>query len=103
MEIDVDIRNVFSVLSNHPAQTQAVVDIASSLLGASQVAADYPPFMASEDFADMLNIVPGAHFFIGQENTAPLHNPSYEFDDDIIPVGAALLASIVQTRSSSLR
>ncbi|NTE87750.1 M20 aminoacylase family protein [Agrobacterium rubi] len=103
VEINVDIRNVFSVLSNHPAQTQAVVDIASSLLGESEVAADCPPFMASEDFADMLNIVPGAYFFIGQENTAPLHNPSYEFDDDIIPVGAALLASIVQTRSASLR
>lgn len=100
VEIDVDIRGVFSVLSNHPVQTQAVVDISSSLLGETQVVASCPPFMASEDFADMLNIVPGAYFFIGQENTAPLHSPSYEFDDDIIPVGAALLASIVQTRSS---
>lgn len=100
VEIDVDIRDVFSVLSNHPVQTKAVVDISSSLLGETQVAASCPPFMASEDFADMLNIVPGAYFFIGQDNTAPLHNPFYEFDDDIIPVGAALLALIVQTRSS---
>ncbi|MGV1872742.1 M20 aminoacylase family protein [Agrobacterium rosae] len=103
VEIDVDIRNVFSVLFNHHAQTQAVVDIAGSLLGETQVTADCPPFMASEDFADMLNIVPGAYFFIGQENTAPLHNPAYDFDDDIIPVGAALLASIAQTRSSLRR
>ncbi|NTF33812.1 M20 aminoacylase family protein [Rhizobium skierniewicense] len=100
VEIQVDIRDVFSVLYNHPVQTQSVVDIASSLLGQKQVEANCPPFMASEDFADMLKIVPGAYFFIGQENTAPLHNPSYIFDDDIIPVGAALLASIVETRSS---
>ncbi|XUY28610.1 M20 aminoacylase family protein [Agrobacterium sp. rho-8.1] len=100
VEIQVDIRDVFSVLHNHPVQTQSVVDIASSLLGQKQVAANCPPFMASEDFADMLKIVPGAYFFIGQEDSAPLHNPSYKFDDDIIPVGAALLASIVETRSS---
>lgn len=103
VEIEVDIRDVFSVLNNQPVQTQAVIDIASSLLGSGNVNAECPPFMASEDFADMLKIVPGAYFFIGQENTAPLHNPAYQFDDDIIPVGAALLALIARTRSLSHR
>ncbi|GAK72698.1 peptidase M20 family protein [Agrobacterium rubi TR3 = NBRC 13261] len=98
IEIEVDIRDVFSVLHNHPVQTQALIDIAGSLLGSGNVNAECPPFMASEDFADMLKIVPGAYYFIGQENGAPLHNPAYKFDDDIIPVGAALLASIAQTR-----
>ncbi|NTJ43678.1 amidohydrolase [Agrobacterium larrymoorei] len=99
VEIEVDIRDVFSVLNNHPVQTQAVIDITSSLLGSGHVNAECPPFMASEDFADMLKIVPGAYFFIGQENSAPLHNPAYKFDDDIIPVGAATLASVVEARS----
>ncbi|MCL6654890.1 amidohydrolase [Agrobacterium rubi] len=98
IEIEVDIRDVFSVLHNHPVQTQALIDIAGSLLGSGNVNAECPPFMASEDFADMLKIVPGAYYFIGQENGAPLHNPAYKFDDDIIPLGAALLVSIAQTR-----
>jgi hippurate hydrolase len=103
VEIDVNIRDVFSVLVNHPVQTQAVIDVATSLIGSSQVNAECPPFMASEDFADMLKIVPGAYFFIGQENGPPLHNPAYQFDDDIIPVGAALLASVIEARSSMRR
>lgn len=99
VKIEVDIRDVFSVLRNHPVQSQAVIDIARSLVGSSNVNAECPPFMASEDFADMLKIVPGAYFFIGQENNAPLHNANFKFDDEIIPIGAALLASIAQSRS----
>lgn len=103
VQIDVDIRDVFSVLTNHTVQTQAVVDIASQLLDKDKVEANCPPFMASEDFADMLKIVPGSYFFLGQENCAPLHNPAYEFDDEIIPLGASLLASIVEVRTRLCR
>lgn len=98
VSIDIELRDVFSVLHNHPDQTSAVIDIARAIVGEDKVQANCLPFMASEDFADMLRIIPGAYFFLGQKDTAPLHNPSYEFDDDIIPIGAALLASMVQQR-----
>ena len=57
--------------------------------------------MASEDFADMLQIVPGAYCWLGMDEGPPLHSPDYRFDDDIIPLGAALLARLVEQRSSS--
>jgi hippurate hydrolase len=57
--------------------------------------------MGSEDFADMLHTVPGAYCWVGMGSTAgALHNPNYQFDDEIIPVGSSLLARLVEQRSS---
>lgn len=55
------------------------------------------PSLGGEDFAFMLNVCPGSYFFLGSgkdENTPPLHNPNYDFNDDVIPTGACLLASL---------
>lgn len=102
IEAEVDVRDIFSVLNNHAEQARAVVDCATGLLGAQAVDADCPPFMASEDFADMLHEVPGAYFWLGIADGPALHHPGYVFDDSVLPVGAALLARMVEARSGHL-
>jgi hippurate hydrolase len=57
--------------------------------------------MGSEDFADMLHAVPGAYFWIGQKSGPQLHNAGYDFDDEILPLGASMLARLVEARSAS--
>jgi amidohydrolase len=97
--IEVDIRDGFSVLENSQAQVDVVADVAREIVGAVDLAP--PPNMASEDFADMLQAVPGAFFFLGAKAGPVLHNPSYLFDDDILPVGASMLARIAEHRASA--
>ncbi|MCJ2011429.1 M20 aminoacylase family protein [Methylobacterium sp. J-076] len=61
---------------------------------------DLAPSMASEDFAYMLNACPGAYAWIGVDGdrpSLPLHNPGYDFNDDVLPVGAAYWASLSRT------
>jgi amidohydrolase len=97
--VDVDIRDGFSVLENHPAHVDVVADVAREVVGDVDLAP--PPNMASEDFADMLHAVPGAFFFLGAKAGPVLHNPSYLFDDAILPVGASMLARIAERRASA--
>ena len=99
--IDVDIRNIFNVLVNHEAQTDAVVAVAAEIVGNEGVLTDGKPLMGSEDFADMLRVVPGAYAWVGHAGTVPVHNPSYVLDDGILPVGASLLARLVETRAAA--
>ena len=54
------------------------------------------PMMGSEDFAYFLNHVPGAFAWIGNGESASLHNPKYDFNDDILTTGASYLASLVE-------
>jgi hippurate hydrolase len=74
--------------------------VATELFGPDNVAWLEQPRMGSEDFADMLQAVPGAYVWLGQTPGPGLHNPAYQFDDAILPLGAALLARMVETRSS---
>jgi hippurate hydrolase len=99
--IEVDIRNIFDVLVNHEAQTQAVVEVAAEIVGADGVLTEVKPLMGSEDFADMLRVVPGAYAWVGHAGTVPVHNPAYVLDDGILPVGASLLARLVETRAAA--
>jgi hippurate hydrolase len=97
--IDADIRDMFSILENWPEQTKAAAAVAVELFGPENVDSDAPPFFTSEDFADMLKIVPGAYVRLGQAEGPGLHNASYVFDDELIPTGALLLATLLQKRS----
>ena len=99
--IEVDIRNIFDVLVNHEAQTQAVVEVAAEIVGSNGVLTEVKPLMGSEDFADMLRVVPGAYAWVGHAGTVPVHNPAYVLDDGILPVGASLLARLVETRAAA--
>lgn len=100
-EIAVDIQDRFSVLENAPEQTAAAIATATELFGADRVDLDAAPKMGSEDFADMVMAVPGAYAWIGGNPGAGLHNPGYNFDDTIIPIGSAYLARLVERRTAA--
>jgi hippurate hydrolase len=97
--IEVEIREVFSVLKNDPQKVEAVVGAASELFGKAVLNLEATPRMGSEDFADMLHAVPGAYCWLGMSTGAALHNPNYQFDDEVIPLGASLLARLVERQS----
>jgi len=84
---------------NDPDCARHALDAAKALLGEATLAE--APAFTSEDFAFMLNAVPGAYIWLGQGSAvrgAQLHTPGYDFNDDVLPVGAALLATIAERR-----
>lgn len=100
IEITADIRNVFGVLSNDPERVENLIEVAQELLG-DKAQANAELTMGSEDMADLLREVPGAFFNLGHGGTVPLHNPGFVFDDSILPVGASLLARLVERRGGA--
>ena len=93
----VDYRMLFAPLINAPEATAAMADTAAELVGEDNVERDKPPAPASEDFSFMLEKVPGAFIFVGNgEDSAPVHNDKYDFNDDGIPIGAALWSRLVE-------
>ncbi|WP_460450267.1 M20 aminoacylase family protein [Alsobacter sp. SYSU BS001988] len=98
VEIDVDIRSIFDVLVNHEEHAAAAAEAAREIVGDAGVLTEARPMMGSEDFADMLRVVPGAYCWVGHAGDTPVHNPSFVLDDGILPVGASLLARIVERR-----
>jgi hippurate hydrolase len=97
-EIEADIRDVFSVLVNHEEHSKVVEDVARTVVDPSNVITRTTPKMGSEDFADMLQNVPGAYFWLGHDGSVPVHNPGFVLDDKILPIGASMFARIVETR-----
>lgn len=98
VEIELDIRNVFDVLVNTDELVEGFADAARDIVGADSVYIKDAPVMGSEDFADMLFKVPGVYCTVGHAGTITPHNPGFILDDNILPVGASLLARIVQKR-----
>ncbi len=98
--INVDIRNIFSVLSNDPQRVQDLIEVAREIVG-DQAKPNAPLTMGSEDMADLLNVVPGAFFNLGHHGDVPLHNPGFIFDDTILPVGASVFARLVERRGAA--
>jgi len=100
-EIDVELRDIFSVLKNAPVQTAAAIEVATELLGTERVVADTAPMMGSEDFADMTMQVPGAFAWLGAGPGPGLHNAGYDFNDAVMPIGSAFLARMIERRSAA--
>lgn len=86
-------RRGYSVLVNTPAETAFAREVALELLGPGRVTPQGAPLTGSEDFAFMLERVPGSYLQIGNDGEADpscmMHNPGYDFNDDNIAVGAA--------------
>ncbi|CAM3570006.1 amidohydrolase [Rouxiella silvae] len=95
---EVDIRDVFSVLSNDAEAAEFVSEVGREVLGNSRVSNISKPSMGSEDFADMLKHAPGAFFTLGHSGEKPVHNPGFIIDDAILPVGATLFARLIEKR-----
>lgn len=100
VSVALDMRNVFDVLENDPGLSQAMLAEAQALVG-DQAGLRTELVMGSEDFADMLQVVPGAYCTIGHAGSVPLHNPGFVLDDDLLPLGAALLARMIEARGAA--
>ena len=85
---------------NSAAETEIAASIAAGLVGPANVRRDLLPSMGAEDFACFLEEKPGAYIWIGNgdaKNAAMLHNPHYDFNDEILPLGASYWARLAET------
>ena len=80
---------------NHKEQSEFAYNVAKKVNG-NNSSNIQSPMMGSEDFSYFLKQVPGAFAWIGNGNSASLHNPSYDFNDDVLPVGASFLSRIAE-------
>lgn len=87
----------YPVTFNHPDQTEFALDVLRNVAGDKAVSDDFPPAMGAEDFSYMLEARPGAFVFIGNGDTANLHNSSYDFNDDAIPYGISYWVTLAET------
>ena len=86
---------------NNAAETDITAGVARDLVGDDFVSLDKDPMMGAEDFAFMLNEKPGAYMWIGngpRDGGCMLHNPHYDFNDEVLPLGASYWAKLVETR-----
>lgn len=77
----------YPVTVNDAAEAEFAAGIAREVAGPSQVTVDAAPLMGGEDFSYMLEARPGAFIFVGNGDSAFLHNPAYDFNDEAIPYG----------------
>jgi hippurate hydrolase len=93
----VKYRRGYPVLKNHAAQTDFAAAVAGEVAGKDKIDTDMAPVMGAEDFSFMLNARPGAFIFVGNGNSAGLHHPAYNFNDEAIPFGMSYWVKLVET------
>ncbi len=96
-EATVHYRRGYPVTHNHDAQTDFALSIANEIAGADKVDGNTAPTMGGEDFSYMLEARPGAFIFIGNGDSAKLHHPEYDFNDEAIPVGVSYWVRLAET------
>ena len=100
-QASVDFRVIFAPTVNNVDEAEFAAATCVELVGAGNVERNPPLIMASEDFSFMLEKVPGCYFNIGNgsgEGSCEVHNPAYDFNDDALPLGANVLARIVEKK-----
>jgi len=97
-EAQVVYEKVYPATVNTVPEANFAADVASALVGEDRVLRNMTPSMGGEDFSFMLQALPGAYLRIGQggQDGSFLHNSRYDFNDDILPLGAALHASLIE-------
>lgn len=96
----VDFISGFPAVVNWPEQTELAASVAAAIVGEQNVDAASLPVMGSEDFAFMLKQRPGCYVFIGNgagEGACMIHNPGYDFNDAILPLGSSYWARLAET------
>ena len=93
---EVRYRRGYPVTVNSPEQTGYAAAIAEAVAGPARVAADVDATMGGEDFSYMLQARPGAYIFLGNGNSSELHSDSYDFNDDVLPVGISYWVKLVE-------
>ena len=99
VQAQVDWRPGYAVLVNTPEETDLARTVALELVGADRVTLQGPPLTGSEDFAFMLERVPGAYVLIGNGDgpaNCMVHHPGYDFNDDNIAVGSAFWVRLAE-------
>ncbi len=99
VEIEFDNREIFDVLVNDPALSDVMLEAAGEIVGSENATVTETVRMGSEDFSDMLRVVPGAYCTVGHEGTIPLHNDAFYLDESILPVGASIYAKLIERRA----
>ncbi|MGV1826064.1 amidohydrolase [Agrobacterium vitis] len=97
-EAEVIYERPCPVTANHPQETDNAARAAIDIVGEGNVNTDVDPSMAGEDFAFMLKARPGAYIMIGNGNTAGLHNPAYDFNDEAIAYGISYWVRLAEQR-----
>ena len=95
----VDYRRGYPATINTLREAGFAAEVGERVFGKGNVIVDPPPTMGGEDFAYMLQERPGAYVFLGQgggPHNCFLHNPGYDFNDEVIPLGAGYLAALVE-------
>jgi hippurate hydrolase len=95
----VDFRTIFHPVVNDAASATLAAQVCDDLVGTDNVRTNLPPGTGSEDFSFMLEQVPGCYLLLGNgdgENTRPVHNPGYDFNDAAAVYGASFFAGVVE-------
>ncbi len=87
----------YPVTVNHAEQTEKAFAAATAIAGRDAVDRNVAPVMGGEDFSFMLQARPGAFIFVGSGDIANLHNPAYDFNDDVLPLGASYWVRLAET------
>jgi hippurate hydrolase len=106
-EVEFTFERLYPAVVNHPAETALAARAMQSVVGEEQVELNVEPSMAAEDFGFMLQQKPGCYVFIGNGEGAHrdaghglgpcnLHNPSYDFNDALLPIGATYWVRLVE-------
>ena len=94
-EAEVIYERGYPVMVNTDEQTEFAAEVARAVSGEC---AESPLVMGGEDFAYMLQSRPGAYILVGNGDTAPVHHPAYDFNDEAIPAGVSWWAGVVESR-----
>ena len=93
----IKIKSGYPPTVNHQANSKFAYEVAKKVVG-MKASSTQIPMMGSEDFSYFLEKVPGAFAWIGNGNSAPLHNPKYDFNDSILTTGSSYLASLAEEK-----
>ncbi len=101
IEVEFDNREIFEVLVNDDALATEMTNIAADVVGKENINETERLRTGSEDFADMLKVVPGAYCTVSHEGELPLHNDGFFLGEEILPIGASIYARVAEARTSA--
>jgi amidohydrolase len=96
-KVEIEYNRGYPVTVNNAEKTQFMASVAKAVAGESAVNLEIPPEMGAEDFSFMLEKRPGAYIFIGNGDSAGVHHPAFDFNDQATPYGVSLWAKIIET------
>ena len=94
---EIDYDRGYPVTMNDPDKTEFMANVARAVAGEDAIDTTILPLMGAEDFSYMLEQRPGAYIFLGNGDTAGVHHPAYDFNDEASPYGVSLWAKIIES------